>query len=406
MSREAHDQYQYDFIIVGAGAAGLSLALQLVRSPLHDRSILIVDKADQERNDRTWSFWTNRPTLFDEIACGSWDQLRWVEPSFEQVIDLQNYQYRMIRAIDFSQFAREQLAAYPNVRFVKGRVNQIEDEPGVACVAIEGQTFHGRWVFDSRSKLMATERDPVHYHYLKMHFKAWEIETPAPAFEPQAVTFLDFRTPQPGALCFFYVLPLSERRALIEYTVFSRSVLKRREYEQALQAYVETTLGIRAYHLLGEEGGAVLITDQPFPRRVGQHILNIGVRGGRIKPSTGFAFTRIQQDSAAIVQSLLEHGQPFDLPADSRRYRLFDSMMLEIMQRHGDRVSTIFGMMFKRNPIERVLRFLDEAGSFGENVRLILTLGQKGFFLKVLLRVCFNSVARQLAMKHRTLSVR
>jgi 2-polyprenyl-6-methoxyphenol hydroxylase-like FAD-dependent oxidoreductase len=46
---------KYDFIIVGGGVAGLTLAYQLVHSPLADRSILIVDRVTKNKNDRTLS---------------------------------------------------------------------------------------------------------------------------------------------------------------------------------------------------------------------------------------------------------------------------------------------------------------------------------------------------------------
>ncbi|NCC33692.1 MAG: FAD-dependent oxidoreductase, partial [Chloroflexia bacterium] len=52
----------YDVIIAGGGAAGLSLAYQLINSPLRDYSILVIDKGNKQRNDRTWAFWTDQPT--------------------------------------------------------------------------------------------------------------------------------------------------------------------------------------------------------------------------------------------------------------------------------------------------------------------------------------------------------
>jgi 2-polyprenyl-6-methoxyphenol hydroxylase-like FAD-dependent oxidoreductase len=43
----------YDFAILGGGAAGLSLALALMRSPLKDRSILIVEKDAKDKDPRS-----------------------------------------------------------------------------------------------------------------------------------------------------------------------------------------------------------------------------------------------------------------------------------------------------------------------------------------------------------------
>ena len=78
----------YDFIIVGSGAAGLSLAYHLINSPLRDRSILIVDRAPKERNDRTFCFWTDQPAPFEQIVYRSWDQLRVVTADSAQTIAL------------------------------------------------------------------------------------------------------------------------------------------------------------------------------------------------------------------------------------------------------------------------------------------------------------------------------
>ena len=386
---------RYDFIIVGGGLAGLSLACHLIRSPLRDRSILIVDKDAKDKNDRTWSFWTRRPTLFDSIVHRSWSRLHLAGENYETIIDLGDYRYQMIRGIDFYRFARQTLSAHPNVEFLQARVEQIEDDAGEARIIANGQPFAGRWVFDSRFKPRELKPGPTRYHTLNLHFRGWEIETPEPAFNPQAATFLDFRTPQKQDTRFFYVLPLSERRALVEYTLFSTALLGREEYERALRDYLGNVLQLGDYRVLGEEKGIIPITDQPCPRRTGRHVMTIGAKGGRIKPTTGFAFLRIQQDSASIVDSLLRTGQPFDIPADSARYRLYDSLMLHIMLRRGAQVQQLFTLLFKHNPVERVLRFLDETGSVWENLQLIPTLPPAPFLaalfrLKVLRRASWS----------------
>ena len=81
-----------------------------------------------------------------------------------------------------------------------------------------------------------------------------------------------------------------------------------------MRDYLETVLGIKEYRIVATEGGVNPLTDQPFPRRLGRRIMTIGIPGGRVKPSSGYAFWRIQQDSAAIVRSLLQVEHPFDVP--------------------------------------------------------------------------------------------
>lgn len=108
-------------------------------------------------------------------------------------------------------------------------------------------------------------------------------------------------------------------------------------------------------------------------------------KGGRVKPSTGYAFWRTQKDSNAIVISLLGHRDPTHIPADKHRAKIFDSIMLAVMEKHGGRMAVIFPDMFKNNPIHRIFRFLDEESSLLDELGIISSV-PTGPFLKALLR--------------------
>jgi lycopene beta-cyclase len=88
----------------------------------------------------------------------------------------------------------------------------------------------------------------------------------------------------------------------------------------------------------------------------------IGIAGGMLKPSTGFAFARIQRDSAEIVRSLLENGQPFDVPRSGWAYRLSEPLMLWAMAGHGQQLGSLLGALFKVGRTRKILSFLDEEG--------------------------------------------
>jgi lycopene beta-cyclase len=410
----------YDFILSGGGLAGLSLAYHLINSPLRNRSILIVDKDAKQQNDRTWCFWEEQPTLFDEIAYRVWHRLRFVGDDFTRDFDLAPYRYQMIRGIDFYDFTREKLSACANVTFVRGNIDRVDDGPDRATVTVEGQSFSGSWVFDSTLppalrgsvptdpaslRALSAKQSPAesneiassasgllamttngHYHHLNQHFRGWEIETDRPVFNPQLPTLFDFRTRQAGHMRFVYTLPFAENRALIEYTLFSAQLLQSEEYDAGLKTYIEDMLGIKQYTINHVEAGVIPMTDRPFPRRLGQRVMSIGTKGGRVKPSTGYAFLRIQRDSAAIVQSLIEHDQPFELPARRGRFGLHDAILLNIMTHHPDDLKPIFTLMFKNNPIQRIFRFLDETATLNEEVRFIASL-PPGRFLQALFRL-------------------
>ncbi len=374
----------YDFIIAGGGCAGLCLAHALIHSPLAGRSILIVDRDDKDQNDRTWAYWSTEPSPFESIVQRRWTTLRFAAAGRPAVgtLNTADWHYAMIRGDDFYRHMRNELAARPEVTWIKAVVKRIEDGADAATVWLDvdgagnapWQPHHGTWVFDSLFNIHKFEPDPARYRYLKQCFKGWFIETPEDAFDASQATIFDFRTPQAGEMRFFYVLPTSPRVALVEYVGLSEV-----DYDALLDDYVRGVLGIHEYSIISDETGTTPLTDYPFPRRTGRHIITTGIQGGLVKPTSGYAYTRILDDSAAIVRSLLAHGHPFDVPATKPLYRWLDSVMLEVMRAEPERLADAFTAMFARNPAPRIFRFLDERASLADIVGLVLTLPKLPF---------------------------
>ena len=146
------------------------------------------------------------------------------------------------------------------------------------------------------------------------------------------------------------------------------------EYTAGLTEYIDRILEPGGYEVLETETGIIPMTDRPFPRRAGKRVLLTGTKGGRVKASTGFAFHRIYRDSLAIADSLRRVGHPFDLPKTPRRFALLDSILLNVLYRRGDLSHEVFRCLFKKNPIDRLLRFLNEEVSFWETVRIMATV--------------------------------
>jgi len=93
-----------------------------------------------------------------------------------------------------------------------------------------------------------------------------------------------------------------------------------------------------------------------------------------LKASTGYAYGRIQRDSAAIARSLAEQGHPFAPQITRRRHAYLDAVLLDVLGAEPDRLESTFLRLFGRNPADLVLRFLDEDSSLGQEARLVLTL--------------------------------
>ena len=57
----------FDFIIIGGGCAGLSLAYELeIHKKLENKSLAIIEPRLEYKKDKTWSFWRVEKHNFDD----------------------------------------------------------------------------------------------------------------------------------------------------------------------------------------------------------------------------------------------------------------------------------------------------------------------------------------------------
>lgn len=369
----------YDVIVVGAGVAGTRLVAHLLAGPWRERRILVVERAPGGRHDHVLAFWSREPDALAALAEHAWSALR-VAGEAEALRPLRDYRYLALTRGALLRAGARAMEACPNVQVLAGEVDAIEDGPEVALVRVGERSFRGRWVFDSRRPAPgpATVR-------LEQRFLGWTIEAPALRPGPSAATLFDLRTDQRGGACFVYVLPFAPDRALVEHVFTGPPGAAGPDPEMALRTYLHDHLGIAAegFTVVAREQGASLLSDARHPRRVGRRVCTIGVRGGRLKPSSGYALTRIERDSAAIARSLARHGHPFRLPRERVLYRVLDAIFLWALAREPARAPAIFAALMRRP--ERTLRFLDEQAGSLDLLVLIVAL-PTWVFLRAALR--------------------
>jgi lycopene beta-cyclase len=346
----------FDFAIVGAGVSGLCLAHALATGPLADRSILLVDGAQDEEQLRTLSFWSEQSIPLEPLVRHSWSTLRMVDEAGEHHVPLRRHRYRTLFFSDLQRHVKALLAGRAGDRVVLGRVEELVSEGDLALLEVGGRTFRARWVFDSRFRLADLAVSPRH-HLLLQRFAGRIVEADRDVFDPSVATFFDFDTGlSPRGASFFYVLPFDARRALVELVALHRL----QDDDETIAAYLERRLGRARFSIVDREGGVSPMTEQPMPRRAGARVRSIGVPAGRLKASTGYAFTRILDDTEAIVSSLTRQGHPFDAPRDSVLARMFDAVLLEVWERRPGVIPAAFRALFLRGGADRVLDFLDE----------------------------------------------
>ena len=65
---------EFDYIIIGGGCAGLSLAYELeVNDKLKEKTLAIIETREEYKRDKTWSFWKVFNHNFDDCVIKSWN---------------------------------------------------------------------------------------------------------------------------------------------------------------------------------------------------------------------------------------------------------------------------------------------------------------------------------------------
>ena len=367
---------KYDYIVAGAGAAGLSLLVGMIQSGrFSDKKILLVDKVQKNRNDRTWCFWEQETGLFEEIVYKKWNRLWYHGEKFSKQFDIAPYQYKMIRGIDFYEYCFRMIFTKKNITVAYGVITDMHSCHNDTWLMLDGQKITAAYIFSSIPSKPLLKKDT---HYLQQHFKGWTIETADPLFDPQVATLMDFRVNQQYGTTFVYVMPFTPHRALVEYTLFTEDLLSENQYDEGLSDYVKNYLHCGNYRIAEKESGVIPMTNHRFPANYG-NIIYIGTAGGQTKPSTGYTFHFIQKNSAALVAGLLTN-EKLHLPETSARYHFYDSVFLNVLATGKAPGTFIFTELFKKNPTGRIFRFLDNESSPADDIRLISSLPTWPFF--------------------------
>ena len=370
----------YHYIFTGTGLSALMTVYEMVLSgKFNDKTILLIDSDSKKNNDRTWCFWDDS-NLFDEIISMKWNTALFADNKSQIELNLEPYQYKMIKGLDFYKLIFETISNHENIHFVNQKVLDFQELGNHCMVKTETESFTCNKIFNSIFKPEIVKSQSK-YPFLHQHFIGWFIKSNQSVFNPDCATFMDFSVEQKGNTRFMYVLPTSETEALIEYTLFSKDLLSTSEYEIEIQNYIQK-LGITNYEIIEKEQGNIPMTSYKFWKYNTKNVLNIGSAGGWTKASTGFTFKNTTKKSEALVQ-FLKSESDFRKFHKQGRFWFYDLLFLDVLNRRNDLGSTVFSSLFKKgNPIV-IFKFLDEETSLSEDLQIIWKC-PKGLFIRAL----------------------
>ncbi len=378
MSHKIHIQ-NYHYIFIGAGASSTLLLLKLDECGLLDeKRILIIDPDRKEKNDRTFCFWAegNEPYLstLKHSIYKKWSKLR---IDSNQIHSIENNPYLYIRGIDIYSKLKQVIEKHSIVR-IHSKVTHIEHCENQQTVYAENEKWNGAIIFDSRPPIF--EKPRPHESHIYQSFVGYFIKTEA-KLEHHVVDLMDFNVPQKNEVQFMYVLPLNDHEALVELTNFGKTKVLKAEAEPILEKYISDKFG--PHQILDIEIGCIpMSTSKITNNKNVQTIINIGARAGAIKPSTGYAFKNMCIQAEIIAHNLLKNNEVAPITR-KKRFLLYDRLLLKIIENNPQKARKIFQILFAKNDMMSVLKFLDEKTTITEDAKIFASLPIPIFLIKL-----------------------
>ena len=352
----------FDYIIIGGGCAGLSLAYELqIHNKLINKTLAIIEPRPEYKKDRTWSFWKVSSHNFDDCVKKNWNNFSINISNNTSHLKCNSYPYQSIDSGLFYEKINNKLKENKNILFFRD---------------IKDVNLKNSFIFNSVPSLKKSNND------LWQHFYGVEIETENNFFDDETINLMDFDCEQKKSVHFFYTLPFSKNRALIETTWLSKmDDNSEKNYDIQIKDYIEKHLNLNTYKINYKEKGAIPLF---YPsNNLDENKINIGTAGGMTRLSTGYTFLNIQEHSKYIRENIENISNVKIFKIDTK-YRFLDKIFLKVLTKHPKKMPDIFFKMFKGSP-KTVIKFLSNKSNFFEDLSVILKM-PKWIFIKALFK--------------------
>ncbi len=351
---------EFDYTIIGGGCAGLSLAYELnLHKKLENKTLAIIEPRQEYSRDKTWSFWKVIDHNFDDCIIKNWKNFSINSPLGTNHLKCSDFPYQSVDSGLFYKKINNELKKNKNINFYQN---------------IKDIDTTNSFIFNS-VPLPNKDID----NNLWQHFCGIEIETKNNTFDDSIINLMDFDCEQRDSVHFFYTLPYSSNKALIETTWLSKMSDKEKDYDDQLKNYIENNLKIKDYNIVYKEVGAIPLFYPPSLNK--RNKMDIGTAGGMTRLSTGYTFLNIQEQSKYIRENIenIFNLKKYEM---NKKYQFLDKIFLNVLKKHPNRMSDIFFKMFKTSP-NTVIKFLSNKSNFLEDLTIISKM-PKWIFIKAL----------------------
>ena len=377
----------FDLVILGGGCAGLSLSMALATQVVSCPRTLVVESRTQYTNDRTWCFWgdsasshvdASHPITYSSAHPIShrWKTMRVTQRGRSVLLDCASTPYQMLAAEDFYAAACEAIDRQPNItlQLATSVIGVPQYDGNLWTLITNSGPVTARAMVDTRPSQVPRLGDAV----LWQSFFGHEIECDAGVFDASTMDLMHFLDPAQGqVVCnvpFVYVLPMSSTRALVEVTVFGEAPLGPAQLSAQLDAAIAERVGTLPFAVLRSEHGILPMGLARVASTAHPSFVKVGLMAGAARPSTGYAFQRIQRWAGECAQALASGRHPVAHCRDPWPLRTMDRIFLDVLRDDPARAGALFFSLFRGTDPARIIRFLSGTGSLADCLAVVAAM--------------------------------
>jgi len=373
----------YDLIIVGGGCAGLSLAMRLSEQNLNCPKVLIIERRDHYVNDRTWCFWCTEDSYLKHLPSHHWETIKIKSAQESSYINCKDTPYLMIEAKVFYEHALQKIAK-------NNRITIVFNESVVTVPTKTNELWHfvgndeiytAKTIVDTRPVKIPQHGDAI----LWQSFYGYEIECANAVFDRNIATLMDFDDYDKTCVCFNYLLPTSTKKALIEITIFAVHPIPYENLKVKLEKVISRYTANQAYKTIRTEHGILPMGNKPQTNSHDKSYIYAGLFAGAARPSTGYAFQRIQRWADYCAKAIYQTQYPISHQPDSISQTAMDSLFLKLVRARPNLAPTIFIKLFSQCDTPKLIRFLSDKAKLFDYIAVMLALPPAPFLKQLLI---------------------
>lgn len=214
-------------------------------------------------------------------------------------------------------------------------------------------------------------------------FLGYEVSGSPDFLDPDSFCLMDFETSSSHPLSFGYILPLSSEKTLVEFTVFDSEAQSLSTLESGLKNYLQSLNWNYENPLLKEHGWLPMVSDPSLHRSAGNSCEGAwlaGIPGNCARPSSGYAFARIQKQASAFARAIVrEELEPPETVSLSST--MLDTVFMKAVLPDKKLARRSFKRLLEKTTGDAMAGFMGERYRLGNFVSVVKSLPKWPFML-------------------------